>query len=88
MKRSCDICNAKRNLTAYDGGLYCPKCLAEMQEHNARIEDLQQSLEPHLKAWLELHKDLPAMTLEDVFCAIGDKLVQGKYAKALIKEVL
>ena len=81
------MCNTTGKPTAYDGGCYCPPCLAEQKEHDARIEDLQKSLEPHLKKWLKTHVNLPAMTLEDALSAIGDKLVQGDYAKALVEEV-
>jgi hypothetical protein len=82
----CDICNITGRLTTYDGGTYCPPCLAEQQEHDARIEDLQRSLEPHLKAWLRDNAGIEAMHLEAALVEVGDRLVEGSYSKALIAE--
>lgn len=85
---TCEMCAATESIISYERGQYCPECLQEMQEHHALIEDLQRSLEPHLKTWIELHKSVSAMFLEDALVGAGDKLVQGDYAKALVKEVL
>jgi hypothetical protein len=84
----CDICNATSELYPYDCDVLCLECLTETLGHDKRIADLLSRLEPHLKAWLRCNKGVAAMDLDAALFAIGDKLVEGSYSKALIAEVI
>jgi hypothetical protein len=87
----CSWCWEELAVLIRDGEAVCEDCFYEITTwalvFGPLLEDLRQSLEPHLLDWLKAHLDHDEEILESVLLEYGNSLFKNEM-KHLIKEAV